>query len=712
MSKHVSRRRKHKLIRAAASNKPIHGDASPVEWIKAEAEESTDKPKRFSMTAYTGGPMHVGYGAPVIVDLAGVSANESLPILLDHDTDRIVGHADNVAIEERTIKLSGVISGVGDAATEVLATAKNGFPWRASIGATPDKMEFVGEDVATTVNGKTHKGPLYVARRSTLREVSFVAIPADSRTSAKVAARAAKHKESAMDEKLRQFVLEFHLDPETLTEEQIAGFQAAYDAKSAATPPVKATATKPDPIDAEDAELLYEQHLKAVRATHDRYRMRIESPKLDALAKDAVSRAIDCKLKAMEAGWDQERLDREFRRLKTVAEVEAMRSERPAGPAIHASSYETTPVVLEASFARSCGVNVEKHYKPEVLEASDRLGSIGLQELLLRAAHAGGGVGHRMKIDAGNLREALTAAYPGVRAGFSGIDVSGILSAVANKSLLDGFYAIPQAWREVAAIRSVSDFKAATAYRLTASLEYEELPPTGAIKHGSLGEDSYSYSAKTYAKLLAISRPDIINDDLGAFNDIRTRLGIGGAVKMNRVFWTAWLAGIAANFWVAGSSNLSTGSGLGDSGIAKAVGVFRTMMGPDGNMMNLEPAKLLCPPELEAIARKFYVSTELRDTTANTRLAVANIYQGRFKPVVVPELSSTAYTGHSATNWWLLADPGVLASAVMCFLNGVETPTIEAADADFDTLGIQFRGYHDFGVALSEPYASVLCTVA
>jgi hypothetical protein len=38
----------------------------------------------------------------------------------------------------------------------------------------------------------------------------------------------------------------------------------------------------------------------------------------------------------------------------------------------------------------------------------------------------------------------------------------------------------------------------------------------------------------------------------------------------------------------------------------------------------------------------------------------------------------------------------------MCFLNGRQTPIVETADADFNTLGIQMRGYHDFGCALQE----------
>jgi len=36
------------------------------------------------------------------------------------------------------------------------------------------------------------------------------------------------------------------------------------------------------------------------------------------------------------------------------------------------------------------------------------------------------------------------------------------------------------------------------------------------------------------------------------------------------------------------------------------------------------------------------------------------------------------------------------------FLNGRQAPTVESADADFNVLGIQMRGYHDFGVEKQE----------
>jgi hypothetical protein len=43
----------------------------------------------------------------------------------------------------------------------------------------------------------------------------------------------------------------------------------------------------------------------------------------------------------------------------------------------------------------------------------------------------------------------------------------------------------------------------------------------------------------------------------------------------------------------------------------------------------------------------------------------------------------------------------------VAFINGQEAPTIETADADFNVLGVQMRGYHDFGVALQDPRGGV-----
>jgi hypothetical protein len=70
-------------------------------------------------------------------------------------------------------------------------------------------------------------------------------------------------------------------------------------------------------------------------------------------------------------------------------------------------------------------------------------------------------------------------------------------------------------------------------------------------------------------------------------------------------------------------------------------------------------------------------------------------------------LANTHYTGASAKAWYLLADPNDLPVIEVAFLNGQEAPTIETAEADFNVLGIQMRGFHDFGCSLQDPKGGV-----
>jgi hypothetical protein len=98
---------------------------------------------------------------------------------------------------------------------------------------------------------------------------------------------------------------------------------------------------------------------------------------------------------------------------------------------------------------------------------------------------------------------------------------------------------------------------------------------------------------------------------------------------------------------------------------------------------------------------------ELRDTTANTKFPIANPHQGKYRVEVSRYLANAKYTGNSSKAWYLLSDPNDLPAIEVAFLNGQEAPTIETAEADFNSLGIQMRGYHDFGVALQDPRAGI-----
>ena len=121
--------------------------ATKLDLEAAASGDETPSPRRFTMTAYTGGPMKLaGWRHPVVVDLQGLAiGDQSRPILLDHahDVESVMGQTDEIAASETELLVTGQILGDSPKARQVIALADKGFSWRASIGARADKVEFV-----------------------------------------------------------------------------------------------------------------------------------------------------------------------------------------------------------------------------------------------------------------------------------------------------------------------------------------------------------------------------------------------------------------------------------------------------------------------------------------------------------------------------------------------------------------------------------------
>lgn len=654
--------------------------------LAIEASEGESKLKKFSMTAYTGGAMRVGFGWPVVVDLSGMSvASQSMPILKDHDPSHIVGHSLAVDVSAQRIKLSGVLSGVGDAAQEVAALAGNGFPWQASIGASIERMEFIDRGEKATVNGKSFEGPVYVARKSTLGEVSFVAMGADSATSARVAASRKGEREMEFTKWLEAK----GFNAAELGEGQTSTLKAAYDAE------VKAAATqapaKQDGSVTVTAAADAESDIKARRE-----RIAAEESRIAAV-REACGEHNDIAAKAIGEGWNVEQA-------KNAVELKVLRAARPQGPGIHvAPGNEFSGDIIEAGLRQAMGTaraTLEKEYDAKVLEAAHKRykGRLSLSEMFLEAAAKNGK----------NFRSFKAEPEAVLRAAFSSADISGILSNTANKSLLSTYNAVESSWRSIAAIRPVNDFKQVTRYRLTGDVKAVEVGPTGELTHGTLGQQSYTNQAKTYGRMLALTRQDLINDDLGALNDVLSMMGRGCALRLNTVFWTEFLEN-AGNFYSAthttagdtGNSNLSSGAGsaLSIAGITAAELMFLNQVDAKGEPLGISPSVLLVPNALFTLGTSLMTDRELRDTTASTKYTTGNPHAGKFQVVRSSYLSNSTITNNSAAAYYLLANPMDLPAIEVCFLNGQETPTVESADVDFDMLGIQMRAYFDVGVA-------------
>jgi hypothetical protein len=366
---------------------------------------------------------------------------------------------------------------------------------------------------------------------------------------------------------------------------------------------------------------------------------------------------------------------------------------------------------MEAALCMAGGLtDVEERFAAPVLEAANSQfhGRLGLQELLMEAAIANGYQGRTSAAVRNDLRGVLMAACSVptrmAASGFSTFSVPGIMGDTANRFLLEGFGAVETVWRLISARRSVTDFRTYTSYRLTGNAEYEEVGADGQIKHGTLGEEAFTNRARTYAKMFGITRQDIINDDLSALTSIPRRLGRGAALKLNKVFWAAFMDNATffttarLNYIEGATAGVTTESRLNIDGLTRGETTFMTQTDPDGDPLAVSPSILLVPPALSTQASQLMNSTEIRDNTANAVTLTNNPHAGKYRVVVSQYLSSAALTGNSTTAWYLLADPATLATIEVAFLNGREQPFVESADADFNTLGIQMRGYHDFGV--------------
>jgi hypothetical protein len=641
------------LSRATNANTPATLQLTALAEIDltAAAEGSPALP-RFRMVAYTGGPMQIaGWHYPVVLDLAGLAVpSQSRPIRFGHDPLSGVGHTDAIRVEQGQLVATGVVSRDTAAAREVVASSKNGFPWQASVGTSVEEFEFVKASQTTLVNGRQFSGPINVVRKATLGEISFVDLGADAATSASIAAQQADD------------------DDESSSCETVPAPTEPVPASPPPTPP----AVPP-----------------AVEAL--RVQMAAESDRLAAVRRICAGRFPAIEARAIRDGWDA-----------TRTELEVLRATRPAAPAIHVPDNRITAPVLEAACYLTAGLRTgietcDPATRDLAARRFDR--GIGLQELFMEAAWANGYTGRSFRDRRGLMRAAFGQS---VEAGFSAIDIGGILSNVANKFLLDGFFAVERVWRNICSVRNVSDFKTVTSYRLIGKDQYELVAPGGELKHGTLGNESFTNKADTYGLMLSIDRRDIINDDLGAITTVPRKLGRGSGLKINDVFWTTFMANNA--FFAAGNKNLISGasSALGIDGLTAGEVAFYDQIDSDGKPIGVMPAILLVPTSLAAIGSQLFKSLELRDTTASTKFPVANPHQGKFRVEVSRYLANAQYAGNSNKAWYMLAEPGDLPVIEVAFLNGQEAPTIESAEADFSLLGIQMRGYHDFGVALQD----------
>lgn len=743
-----------------------------VEVHAAEDNKSEARP-RFTLKANTGKPMDLaGFFDPVVIDLAGAKFDKKItPVIMDHDTSKRIG----ATLEQLIVPAGGeavlggksikgpVIAATGEVRSKMgvaqgfVDDSRDGFPFQVSVGASilPGGAEFYGEDEKVEVNGRTFKGPLIVARKTVIRELSVTVLGADNDTSAKVAATAALNpqqqegKGTEMD--FESYVKSLGLDPATLTDEQRAGLKAQWESNvktgggsNLAATQTAATQTIPAQNGDDDERkrltrlAAQERRVDGIRAAFQRY-PGVKKVKVD----DKEVEVTDFKASAI-SNPDTSIND---------VELVLLRAERDSspttgsGPAIHAVQQvrEMEPSVLSCALLRQFPGSIKasaehkwtgekwgwEHWFPEnVLEASDHrdLRNLGLHQLMNLQVIAATGqpwIGSDKKDLVAKCREAIKTIK--ASSGFSSLDVTNIFDDVANKLLLAGYQSVNTTWQEWARPVNVNDFKTHNFYRLTSTGAYEPVGADGELKHGGFSEDKYTVAADTYGKIYGLTRHHLINDDLGAFESLMAGLGQEGGKTVEELVYVHLLNNLATLFPSDGSENnyiSGASTVLSIDGLSEAQQAFEDQT-IDNAPLLIEPDRILVGTQDRVTAGQLFNDTEIRPQTPTSGSAaktfIRNPHQSAFRPIVSGYLNNTAIKqrvrskgtaipGQSSTQWFMFGNPMMPQGAVVmvAFLNGNRTPFLESSDASFDVLGMQWRAYHDVGTGSGEPKLGVM----
>lgn len=415
---------------------------------------------------------------------------------------------------------------------------------------------------------------------------------------------------------------------------------------------------------------------------------------------------ITIQAQALENSWNETETELAVLRLeRDDALLRATRAERPevSGITISVGDNATHADVLASATLSHMGSPklAEQEYGPEAAARGKALRCRTLIDL-----YAASFTLRNLPIPE-NQNELL-------RASGSLLDMSVAIGSAGHKIALEAYTQTPASWREVARTRPVSDFKDVSLLRMNIGKGFQTLAPGGELKHGDLGETVDTVKADTKGMILEIDRRDIINDDLSLFSDLAKNLGSAAIRSVSDSFWQTILnnkTSSGVDFYSSENANMLSGanSTLDDiDAIGDAVEAMIKQTDESGFAIDLRPSVLVVPPELLTFAKSLVRSQELAMHTSATvdGRPTSNPFSD-LSVIVEPRISNSAYTGFSATAWYLFSNPANDAAATVVFLNGQEQPSIELLPQGPDTLGMIYRGWLDYGISLTEPRASV-----
>ncbi|MDY6225379.1 prohead protease/major capsid protein fusion protein [Veillonella caviae] len=559
-------------------------------------------------------------------------------VLFNHDRDAVVGHIENVWIEDNRGKAL-IRFDEDEQSDTIFKKVQSGTLRGVSVGYAIKRYEVLDEPDAVSSNGRFTGPDTYVVTDWEPLEVSIVSVPADPTVGVG---------RSADDTHIH--------NPFNEEEPKIMGEKEK--STPVATPEVA----------------------PAVEAKAD---TGITQADLQKALEDERKRTSE--ITAMFRDFGVEGADEAIVTGATVDEARAMVMDqlraRNTGVQITMGAQESDRFRAAAQDAvlLAAGIRVD-----EPAPGATELRAHSMVELA-REALQREGLTSRYSSNLDMVREAInsTSTFPV------------IMSNLANRSVMQGFNEAETTYEIWAGIGSNRDFREATRVALSEAGDLEMVPEGGQFTAMGFAETSARTKVATYGKMFSLTRQAIINDDLGMFSSVAVKFGNAAKRLVNKMVYAQLTGNVVMQDGVALFDDkhrnvAKTGEALSVKAIAKAVTAMRRQKGIAGIAnLNITPKYLVVPPELEMLAYQILNSTA--DVTG-VNSGVVNPYKGRFTIVSDPELTDP-------DAWYVVADSAQHNTIEATFLNGVQTPRLETRQG-FDVDGIEYKVALDFGASV------------
>ncbi|WP_238372429.1 prohead protease/major capsid protein fusion protein [Heliomarina baculiformis] len=268
-----------------------------------------------------------------------------------------------------------------------------------------------------------------------------------------------------------------------------------------------------------------------------------------------------------------------------------------------------------------------------------------------------------------------------------------VVSNAMGKVAADSYKAAESPLKQLGRQRVLRDFKPSTSIRLGEMGRLEEIAESGEIKATSRAENGESMSLKTYARGINVSRNLLVNDDLNLLGDMTAAFG-EAAAQTEADEMVALLTGNpnlsdgTPVFDVSRGNLAAAGAAPSETTLSAARKAMRGFKGLDGKtLLSVTPKYLLVGPELETDAEKLLAAIYAATT------GDVNAWTGKLSLLVEPRITDD--------QWFVFADPARVASLVYGYLASAQGVQIQRAEA-WDTLGIKYRAFLDFGTGWSD----------